>query len=210
MGNAEHSNAKCLTWNILHSCFKHCASMALPATIFPFVSPTTSYEEAIKKANSLLEQHVCLQLVWWTRKDGDKPFTLPSTTKAYKALPGSPHPQYYKGSSGPSTSHVVTVWKAPSVPVSPLFSTNRLVWYPIVARHLWHAVLFPGVKSVCLPDLPAKNVPQCIHMCHIPSPPKPSFVAWGPLFPMHDHLHLIIRSKKKRKCVCGRMNSVLV
>lgn len=40
----------------------------------------------------------------------------------------------------------------------------------ISAWHLWHSVLLPAEKSVCLPSLPAKNASPCKHMCHIPSP----------------------------------------
>lgn len=40
-----------------------------------------------------------------------------------------------------------------------------------------------------------KNVPPCEHMCHTPPPPPFSPVAWGPQFPMHDHLHLITQCK---------------
>lgn len=54
-----------------------------------------------------------------------------------------------------------------------IFPPNKLVWDLILAWHLWHAVLLPAVKSVCLLGLPAKNVPLCKHTCHIPSPLHP-------------------------------------
>lgn len=69
-----------------------------------------------------------------------------------------------------SHSNVVRCGKHPVPPCLPHYSTNRLVWYPILAWHPWHTVLLPAVKSVCLPRLLAKNAPLCKHMCHFPSP----------------------------------------
>lgn len=85
------------------------------------------------------------------------------------------------------------------------FYTNRLVRYAILAWHLWHVVVFPAVKSVCLLGLPAKNVPPCKHMCHIPSPYILSRGSGSPIphaWSFASHYPLENKHCAWWKCVC--------